>query len=155
MKHFYKTGITIIELLIVLAVLGLIFLTVIPQFSKLKEDEVLQSSVGDILSSISKAQSETLASASSSNYGVHFQSGEIVIFKGTAYSSGNSNNETINISSPASISNVTFGGVSSTSGDMYFNKHYGTPSTTGTVTVSTASFSKVITISATGVASSN
>jgi formate-dependent phosphoribosylglycinamide formyltransferase (GAR transformylase) len=42
--------------------------------------------------------------------------------------------------------------VSSTSGDVYFNRLSGSPSTTGTVTIYSPSFSKVITISATGTA---
>jgi prepilin-type N-terminal cleavage/methylation domain-containing protein len=151
----HKQGMTVIELLIVIAVLGIVFSIVIPQFSKTRENQVLKNTVSDILSSLNKAQSRTLASVNSSSYGVHFQSDKIVIFKGTVFSAGDANNETINITTPANISNVTFAGVSGNSGDVYFNRLSGTPNQNGTITVSTSSFSKVITISATGAASVN
>ncbi|MFA6177806.1 MAG: hypothetical protein WC694_02855 [Candidatus Paceibacterota bacterium] len=145
-------GISVIEILIIIAVLGIIFLIFIPQFSKLREMQVLKSGVGDILSSIDKARSETLASVDSSSYGVHFQSDKIIIFKGTVFSDSDVNNKTINITTPATISDITLGGGGS---DLYFNRLSGAPNTTGTVIVSTTSYSKTITISATGVASVN
>ncbi len=155
MFYFYKKGITIIELLITLSLLGLLFLIVLPSFSKLRENQVLGAATSDIASAINKARSETLASVNSSEYGVHFQSNSVIIFKGKVYSAGTSTNETISITSPANISNITLGGVSSTSADMYFNRLYGVPSAAGTITVSSTSTSKTITISATGSVSLN
>ncbi len=155
MKNFYKKGITATELLVVIAVLGVIFSIVIPQFSKSRELQVLKSGVGDILSTIDKARVTTLSSLNSSSYGVHFQSDKVIIFKGTVFSASDPNNEAINITTPANISNVTLGGISGNSGDVYFNRLSGSPSALGTITISTSSYSKIITISATGVASSN
>ncbi|TSC78049.1 MAG: Uncharacterized protein G01um101424_183 [Parcubacteria group bacterium Gr01-1014_24] len=155
MKNFYNRGITVIELLVLAAAIGLIILIVLPQFSKIKENQVLKSGVQDTLSSINKARGKTLSSLNSSEYGVHFQSDKIIIFKGKVFSASATDNETVNIITPASIANVTLGGVSGTSGDIYFNRLSGSPSATGTITISTASYSKIITISATGVASVN
>jgi Tfp pilus assembly protein FimT len=155
MKNHYQKGISALEILVVVAVIGIIFAVVIPQFSKTRELQVLKSGVQDILSSIDKARGETLSSLNSSSYGVHLQSDKIIIFKGTVFSSGDANNETINIIKPANITNVTLGGTSGTSGDFYFNRLSGVPSTTGTITIGSTSYSKIITISATGAASSN
>jgi prepilin-type N-terminal cleavage/methylation domain-containing protein len=155
MKNFYKKGITALELLVVIAVLGVIFAIVIPQFSKIKELQTLKNATGDILSSFNKAQSQTLASLNSSSYGVHFQSDKVIIFKGAVFSVDDTNNETIDILTPATISSVTLAGVSSGSGDIYFNRLSGAPNITGTVTVSTSNYSRIITISTTGAASSN
>lgn len=155
MRNFYHKGTTVIELTILLLVIGLMAAVIIPQFSKTRENQVLKSGVADVLSSINKARGVTLSSLNSSEYGVHFQSDKVIIFKGKVFSAVAPDNETINIITPASISNVTFGGVSGTSGDIYFNRLSGSPSTTGTITISTSSFSKIITISATGVASVN
>ena len=155
MKNFYQKGISIGEVLVVVAVLAIIFLITIPQFSKSRELQTLKGGVQGILSSIDKARIETLSSLNSSVYGVHFQSDKVIIFTGTVFSSGAVSNENISFTSPASITNVTFGGVSSASGNVYFNRLSGAPSTTGTVTISTTSYSKIITISATGVASSS
>jgi len=155
MKNFYKKGITFIELLVVLAVIGVMAAIIIPQFSKMRENQVLKSGVQDILSSLDKARSQTLASLNSSEYGVRFQTDKIIIFKGTSFPANDPSNESINITSPASISNVTLNLVSGIPGEMYFNRLSGSPSKTGTITVSTPSYSRIITIYATGVASSS
>ena len=157
MYNFFRNqkGITALELLLVIAVLLVIFSVALPQFSQFKENQIVKSATGDILSSINKARSKTLASVDSSEYGVRFESDRVIIFKGKVFSAGAIDNETIYILSPAIISNVTLGGVSGGSGDMYFNRLSGVPSVFGTITLSSASVSKVITISATGIASMN
>jgi Tfp pilus assembly protein FimT len=155
MLSFYKKGISVVEILVIITVLGIIFSIVVPQFSKNKELQVLKSGTGDILSTINKARIETISSLNSSSYGVHFQSDKVIIFKGTVFLANDLNNEAVNILTPASISNVTLGGVSGNFGDVYFNRLSGSPSTTGTITISAGSYSKIITISATGVVSSN
>lgn len=155
MRNFYKKGITALELLIILAIIGILVSIVFFQFSKSREQQVVKSAISDTLSSINKARSQTLSSLNSSEYGIHFQSDKVIIFKGTIFTAGASGNETINIISPAIISDVTLGGVSASSGDVYFNRLYGVPSKTGMITISSSSLSKIINISATGSASSN
>lgn len=150
MKNFYKKGITVTEILIVIATLGIIFLIMIPQFSKIRENQALKNGAQDILSSVNKARSQTLASLNSLEYGVHFQSDKVIIFKGAVFSDGDAGNETINITAPATISNIALAGGGN---EIYFNRLSGAPNTTGSVTVSTSSYSKIITISATGTAS--
>lgn len=146
---------TFAELLIILAALGILIVVVIPQFSKMRENQVLKSAVGDVLSSLNKARSQTLASLNSSQYGVHFQSDKVIIFTGTVFNANNVSNETINIVTPATISNVALGAGSPDSGDIYFSRLSGSPSATGTITISTTNYNKIITISATGIASSS
>ncbi|OGI66466.1 hypothetical protein A3H53_04635 [Candidatus Nomurabacteria bacterium RIFCSPLOWO2_02_FULL_40_10] len=155
MINRYKQGITIIETLVVIAVIAILVAVVIPQFANIRENQVLKSAVADVLSSINKARTQTLSSLNSSKYGVHFQSDKIIIFTGTGFLEESLDNETINITTPATITNVTLNNVSGTSGDIYFNRLSGSPSKTGIITISTTSFSKIITISGTGVASSN
>lgn len=155
MKIKHNKGISIGEVLVVLAVLIAIVAVVLPQFGQIRNQQVLRSGVVDITSAIDKARSKTLSSLNSSSYGVHFQSDRIVIFTGTTYSAVASDNEVINIVTPANISNVTLGGVSSTSGDMYFNRLNGEPNVNGTITLSSNSADIIITISATGITSFN
>src|SRR3989338_5558502 len=110
MKNFYHKGFSFIEIMIVVAVIGILVAIVLPQFSKTRENQVLKNAVRDVLSSIDKARSQTLSSLDSSEYGVHFQSNSIIIFKGTTFSSGAGDNETINIVTPATISNIALTG---------------------------------------------
>ncbi|OGI65765.1 hypothetical protein A3A95_01600 [Candidatus Nomurabacteria bacterium RIFCSPLOWO2_01_FULL_39_18] len=161
MQNFYKkgrpaqTGIALAELLIIFAVIAILVSVILPQFSKIRENQTLKSGAGDVLSAINKARSQALASIDSSEYGVHFQSDGVIIFKGTVFSALAGDNEIINLTTPVTISNVTLLGVSGTSGDVYFDRLSGAPSKNGTITLSTSSLSKIITISATGVPSLN
>lgn len=155
MRNNYQKGLSVTELLIVIAGIALLVAFVLPQFFKLRENQTLKSAVGDILSILDKARANTLASVNSSEYGVHLESDKVIIFKGNTFDVNDTNNETINITTPASISNVTLNGISGSSGDVYFQRVYGVPSKSGTITVSTTSSSKIITLSSTGVASSN
>lgn len=154
-KNFYKQAFTIIELLIVFAVLALLFAVVLPRFSDVRENQVLANAVADILSAVNKARSESLASVNSSEYGLHFQADRVIIFKGKVFSAASATNEIINITPPARISNVTLSGTTAASGDMYFSRLYAVPNITGTITVASNSLSKIITIYPTGVASVN
>ncbi|KKR62805.1 hypothetical protein A2643_00555 [Candidatus Nomurabacteria bacterium RIFCSPHIGHO2_01_FULL_39_220] len=152
MKNFYQRGIGIIEILIVIAVLGLLVAIVVPQFSKMRENQALKNAVGEVLSSIDKARSQTLSSLNSFSYGVRFESDKVIIFKSTAFNPNATDNETINIVAPASISTIALSGGGS---DIYFNRLSGIPSKTGNITISTPNYFKVINISATGIASVN
>ena len=142
-------------MLILVAVVGVLISIVLPTFSKIKENQVLKNGVEDILSLINKARGETLSSLNSSEYGVHFQPDKVIIFKGKVFSASAPDNESISIITPASITNVMLGGISGTSGDIYFKRLSGAPSSTGTLTISTSTYSRIITISTTGVASVN
>jgi Tfp pilus assembly protein FimT len=127
------------EVLIVIAVISVLVLVVLPEFFKNKEMQMLKNGVENTLSSIDKARTETLSSLDSSSYGVHFESHEIVIFKGVVYSANDANNEIIDIISPANISKVNFAGVNANTGNIYFNRLSGMPNQTGTITLSTPS----------------
>lgn len=148
-------GITVVELLAVIAVIGIIILIAFPQFSRMRENQVIKNATADVLSVIEKARSQTLSSLNSSEYGVRFQSDRVIIFKGKVFSESAADNETVNIISPASISNITLNGVSGSEMNMYFSRLSGTPSASGTVTINTTNIQKIITISATGMASVN
>lgn len=157
MKNYLKNqrGVSALELITVISIITILIFIVFSKFSSVREGQVIKSAVEGVLSSIDRARGETLSSLNSSEYGVHFQSDKVIIFKGKVFSSGASDNESIDLTTPASITNITFGGVSGTSGDVYFNRLSGMPSTTGTISINTASYSKIITISATGSASVN
>ncbi len=126
-----------------------------PEFYKIKENQVLKNTVEDVVSALHTAKSETLASIDSREYGVYFDSNQIIIFKGDIYVIGDLNNNIIEIINPASITNVTLGGVSLSSGELFFDRLSGEPNVTGTITISTENQSKIITISPSGSVSVN
>lgn len=153
MKNLNQKGITIFEILLVIAIVGILAVLVLPGFAKIKRIQVLKSATEDIVSVIGKAHSQTLSSLDSSEYGVHFGSDELVLFKGITYSENDPNNENIEIIFPASISSISLTGEAV---DLYFNRLSGLPSVFGTITVSVPGISsKTVTISAMGSASVN
>lgn len=155
MKNFSQKGITFIELLIVIAIIIILIAVVSPQFSKVKNLQILKGTGEDVVSLLRKARSETLASLNSTEYGVHFSSNQVVLFSGTTYNPNSASNQIDSISSPATISAISLTGGAV---DVYFNRLSGTASKTGTITISIssdASLTKTITISGTGVASIN
>ncbi len=145
-----QKGVTALELLLVIAMVGVIFSIALPSFNAMRNQQLLKATTLEVSSSINKARSQTLASVNSSEYGIHFQSDQIVIFRGQTYSSGDSNNEYITLTTPAFISDINLAGSVT---DIYFNRLSGAPNTTGTITISVSSLSQIITISATGIVS--
>ena len=143
---------TVIEVIVVVAVVGLLVALVLPQFNKLRENQTLKTAAEDVLTALGKARGQTLSSLNSSAYGVHFQSDKVVIFKGQNYSAAAPDNENISLISPATISDISFSGAGS---DIYFERLTGAPSAYGSITITSGANTKIITISATGNASAN
>ncbi len=145
-----QSGFTATEILIVLFIIAVLAAIVLPQFNEMRKREVLKGGANDIVTALTRARSQTLSSLESSEYGVHFESDHVIIFKGTTYSASSPDNETINIVSPATISAITLTGGGS---DVYFRRLTGMPTTSGTVTISNTVSTKTITISSTGAVS--
>lgn len=153
MKKIYKNGITLWEILLAMAIIAILAVTVLPGFAKIRKIQILKSTTEEIVSTIGKARSQTLASLNSSSYGVHFETNRVIIFMGTSFLSDEVSNQVIDLISPATISNINLSNLGT---DIYFNRLSGLPNTTGTITVSIPDItSKVITISLTGSASVN
>jgi len=155
MKNFFQKGISFLEIIIVVAIIGILSAIVMPQFSKIKNAQIIKSASEDVLSVLNKARSQTLASLNSQQYGVHFETNRVIIFIGTVYDANSASNEIINISLPATISNIS---LTSGATEIYFNRLNGTPSKTGTITISIpsdSSYTKIVTVSGAGGASLN
>lgn len=153
MNKIYQQGLTIIETVIVISILLVLISVVLPEFSQMRERQVLNNATSDALSLINKARSQTLASLDSSIYGVRFEADQIILFKGQEFFPSATDNEIITIINPASIVNVTLDSVSKDSGEIYFNRLNGLPSATGAIIVATPSFSKTVSISKMGIVS--
>jgi prepilin-type N-terminal cleavage/methylation domain-containing protein len=166
--NYSKKGATLLEIIVVLAIIVLLLAVVYPGFAKNRENQTLKGAVQDTLSSINKAHTETLASLNSSSYGVHFQSNKIVIFKGTSFSVNDPSNETINIASPSYIADVSLRDGDNSlfrnngSADIYFirlsgypsNANYGNAATgniwNGAIYIMTANFCSLIKVNGLG-----
>lgn len=142
-----KNGFTVMELLIVVAIISILAAIVIPDFGALKRNQIFKSTINEVNSLIQKARNNATSSVDSSNYGVHFESGQVVLFKGNTYGAPGTTLETISLQSSVSISGVNFtGGVS----DIVFAKGTGIPNVSGEISIVSSSDVRAISINGTG-----
>ncbi len=163
MKRIIK-GFTILEVLVVAAILGTVALVVVPKLGQIKNKQIIKSGVSDIIGGIDDARSRSFASMQNTEWSVHFETNKVVIYKGTgAYDSSIINapecNDwagqtpckiTTNLVSPAQITDIDLSGGGS---EFYFSRLNTTPSKTGTITVTVGDDSQIITIGPTGIVS--
>ncbi len=145
-----KKGFTLVEVLVVIAIMLILFKVVSTVFSTLKNTNVLDKQADTVASVFEEARSLTLASYNATQYGVHVESGRVVRFTGSSYVSGASSNVASTVSSAVSLSKSLTGGGS----EVVFNRLTGTTSQYGTITVSlvaSTTQTRSITISSSGI----
>jgi len=147
------TGFTFIELILVVAITGLIISIVLPTLSKFKEEQSLKNTVSAVVAILNQARSDTLSSLSSTNYGVYFDTSKAVYFVGPTYTAGTSTNQVFLFSDVTSVP-VSGGLIFNGGGSIVvFNRLTGDTSNYGTIRiqlVSNSSIYKTITVGKTG-----
>lgn len=150
--NVHNRGLTLIELIVVVAIVMILAAVVTTSFSQFRNNKVLDTGVENALSLLAKARGNTLASKNALQYGVHFESAQMILFQGTTYSAGDSNNEVAALDSALEISSGTL--------NVVFQRLTGKTDQGGAVTVtirvkSDTTKTKNITINTTGIASAN
>jgi prepilin-type N-terminal cleavage/methylation domain-containing protein len=147
-------GFTVVELLITFAILGIISSIIIFSFSSQNSSSSLEKDASRVVSILNQARSLTLSSKENASYGVHFEEGEVILFK-DSYVEGNSENITTSLNSLIMISGVSLsGGVE----ELVYERFSGEVDATGTVTLSLIedpTQTKVINIHETGLSEIN
>ena len=87
-KKVYKKGFTVIEILITLAILGILLAIVLPSLSNMRTSQAAQTHVEHIDTFFSEARTRTVSSQNLSRHGVNLSSSRIVLFEGETYSTG-------------------------------------------------------------------
>jgi prepilin-type N-terminal cleavage/methylation domain-containing protein len=91
MKIKNNSGFTLIELVIVIAIISVLIAIVIPNFFSFNKSSNLDNSVREFISVLKLAQNKTLSSENYDQYGVYLNTGispnQYIIFKGTDYAS--------------------------------------------------------------------
>ena len=128
-----STGFTLIEILISVAIVGVIAAVAVSASRSFLEGKTAESAVYETLSALSRARSLTLASKGASQYGVHFETDSVSVFKGTSFASGNPENDVIFLYKGAKIDNISLSGGGQ---NVIFERLSGKSAQTGTVTVS-------------------
>jgi type II secretory pathway pseudopilin PulG len=125
-----RMGFALIEFLAVVGISAILATLTLNSFVVLNRTQALDGQTQSAISLLEKARTLSLSSKSDSNYGVHFETTRMILFKGSSYSAGSSSNEIENLNSVISISSIGLtGGVS----DIVFSRLSGVASATGTV----------------------
>ncbi len=127
-----KQGLSLIETVIALAVLGLVAAVSIISFSQFRDRQQMARSSEQVTGTLARARSLTVFSQEESQYGVHFTSASVTLFKGVVFSPGDPDNQEINLTQ-VEISNINLNGGGA---DVVFQRLSGQTANFGTVTLS-------------------
>lgn len=129
-----KKGYTLIEILLVIAISVIILAIILSSFNSLIKTQALDKDYSSVASLIDQAKSLALNSKAGSQYGVHFASSTVVLFKGTNFSSGAADNQTYFLNSRVSLSADNL--IGSTTAEILFSRITGYANASGTVALS-------------------
>lgn len=145
----FKGGISFLEVIIAMAIGGILIAIASTSFSDLSKSRTLEKDAVIVLSYIEKARNQTTNASYGNNYGIKFASSSVTVFPGTTYVSTNASNTVYTLGGNTNISNISLSGGAT---DFYFQKITGKPTATGTVTLTNAGNTKSIIINSAGLA---
>ncbi len=121
---------TLVELLLVIAIGGILALITATVFVSVVNFQSVDSDAESVVSNVLRARSMAMNSNEFTEYGVQFATTSVKVFQGKVFSTA-STTMVYNLSSRVIISDIH---LSNGGTDLYFNKVTGKPSATGTVT---------------------
>jgi prepilin-type N-terminal cleavage/methylation domain-containing protein len=146
-NHTAKGGFTMLELLIVIAIIGALTALILPSFGTFRTRQAL-SNVRDMsVAYLNEARSRTLAGVDGTNYSVRFETNRIVLFAGATYDPDADTNEYAPFDAPVLLSNSALAGGGNT---VTFDRLTGTTSDYGTLSFVAGAQTSTITINASG-----
>jgi len=137
-----KKGFTLIEIIIVIGIIGLLASISMNAYTNSKSHENLQTSTLGLVEAVRHAQSNAQSGKLDSSWGVKLNPSEVVVFKGSSYTARDSSLDQL-LGLP---SGVVVTGLS----EIVFSKIIGNTTNTGTITVTSGSEIKNITINEKG-----
>jgi len=145
-------GFTLLEILMTIAIFTIITVIIVAPLSDFRASRVLDAGVEDVVTILNEARIDTLSSKNNSQYGVHFESTRMVLFKGTTFVEPDSNNKEVLFDSALEMPSILLNG----SGvDVVFERLSGSTNQYGTIVLrvkNNPSTSITITIEQTGIA---
>jgi prepilin-type N-terminal cleavage/methylation domain-containing protein len=130
-KRSGMLGFSLIEVVVVLAILAVFSSVTWSVFSRFANGSLIDTQARLVYAVLSDARSRTLASKSDLQYGVHFATSSLVLFQGPSYDVAATTNATTTLSAKVSLATALSDGAS----DIVFEKITGEASAYGTSTV--------------------
>ncbi|MBL7159121.1 type II secretion system protein [Candidatus Microgenomates bacterium] len=129
------SGFSLFELLIVMAIMGILAALLSPFLSRFLFQYRLADTTDKFVKTLRKAQNYTFTGKEDSEWGVHYESGQLVLFKGNVYGEDHSFDEEFGVSPSLNISGWN---------DIAFSKIRGKPSSGLTVSITSTAGSRTI-----------
>lgn len=105
-----QTGFSLIEMIAVVAIGAVLVAAIVVSFASFRNNKIVDISADQILSVINEARVKTVSSEDYSRFGVRFEAGRIVFFKGDIFTEPNSSNVQTTLSPLVEISNISLNG---------------------------------------------
>ena len=144
-------GFSLVEILFAIAIIAVAITIVSLSFSRLNSNIALESAQESVVTVFNEARSLTMLGKNEYQYGVNIQTSQLVLFRGTSYSSGNATNVLVPLNAAVGIRNINISGGGSS---VVFNRLTGATTNTGTFQiylVDATTTAHTITINGTGV----
>jgi prepilin-type N-terminal cleavage/methylation domain-containing protein len=155
--RIHTKGFTLMEIVIVIAIIVAILAVFIPNLSSFRDDQALKNTTESVVSILNQARTQTLSSQNSMNYSVRFENNKAILFSGTVYDSSDVNNKTANFDESVSlpVSNIS---LNTGATAVTFDRLTGDTNQYGTITIellSDTTKKKIININKLGIISAN
>jgi Tfp pilus assembly protein FimT len=138
-----KNGFTLIEMILVVALIFYMGFLAVLFYSNFYLKNAASNIAQDIVSSLRKAQTYSMAGRQGGSWGVAFTGGNIVLFKGSSYAARNSAFDEIT-SIPSTLAIAGFN-------ETVFSRVTGFPNVTSMITITGGGFAKQVTVSSQGI----
>lgn len=139
-----RNGFTIIELILVVAIVALIAALSSPFYSRFLLQNSVDNTTNQLLGSLRKAQTYAMAGKQTSAWSVNFSSNTITLYMGTTFAGHDATyDETFSVNPAVSVSGMT---------DISYARITGLPTpTSATITISSGNNNETITLNSQGV----
>jgi type II secretory pathway pseudopilin PulG len=152
-QNINKGGVTLVELMVVFLILFILIGIISNSFTGFRNSKVLDTTEEQVLALLSEARSDTLSAKGDDQYGVHFATDQMALYRGATYSTLDVNNKVTLLDGVIEISTITLAGGGT---DVLFNRLTGSTAQSGTLVIrvkSDTSRNRTISIAGTGVTS--
>lgn len=146
-----QKGFSLIEIIVIIAIGAVLTATIVFSFSSFRNSKIVDVSADQILSVINEARVKTVSSEDYSRFGIHFEAGRVLFFKGDVFTEPNSSNIQTTLSPLVEISNISLSGGGA---DIVFQKLTGKTSNYGSLRIRLKSDNnkyKTISVKSTGI----